>query len=69
MNQLLHELPAEHPLRTTPLRDIGAQVRNRVQTNWRDCSTWRIGASTYNALGPAWTETNDFRATKPENAK
>lgn len=59
---LLHTLPVEHPLRTTPMGEIGAQVRNLQQSAWRDLATWYIARVTFNQLGTAWTETNEFRA-------
>lgn len=59
---LLHELPADHPLRNTPLGEIGAEVRNLQSTLWRDLKTWYIGRCTYNQLGDSWTSTNEFRA-------
>lgn len=58
---LLHELPIDHPARNTPLAQIGAEVRNLTSQQWRDLKTWRIGRSTYNELGPVWTECNQFR--------
>lgn len=66
MNVLLHELPADHRLRNAPLRDIGAEMRNRHQQNWRLCGTWHIGAASYNTLGAAWHECNEFRAKQAD---
>ncbi len=59
---LLHVLEAKHPLRTKPLGEIGAQVRNLQQAAWRDLASWYIARVSFNQLGEAWTETNEFRA-------
>lgn len=60
---LLHELPPDHVLRTTPLSQVpGAQIRNKQSQLWRDMPGWYIGRCAYNDLGPSWAECNEFRA-------
>jgi hypothetical protein len=59
---MLADLPVDHHLRTTALSAIGAEVGTRGMTNWRKIGPhWGIGKSTYNDLGPSWTETSQFR--------
>lgn len=58
---LLHELPADHPLRNTPLGELRADYRNLLTKEWRPISTWKIKANTYNQLGDVWTKLGEFR--------
>lgn len=58
---LLHTLPYDDLLRNTKLKELGAEVRNKQGKTWRPVATWKIGNSTYNELGPVWTELNEFR--------
>lgn len=58
----LDTLEISHPLRTMPLRQIKAQMRNRLGTLWREVATWKIGATCYNDLAPFWHEYNEFKA-------
>jgi len=58
---ILSQLPHDHPLRNTPLRDIDARCLNLKTSVWRDLREWKIGTATYNELGATWTETSEFR--------
>jgi hypothetical protein len=55
------DLLADHPLRNTPMKVIGIEVRNRKSAAWRKVDKWRIGASTFNEIVGAWGESNEFR--------
>ena len=60
---LLGRLSSQDPLRNRPLGKIGAQVRNLQSSTWRDLAAWYIARCTFNELGDAWTDTNEFRVT------
>lgn len=64
---ILNELPAEHVLRNLPLGEIGAEYLAGHPPTWRSLKKFRIGARTFNELGPAWTESGArlFRAPDP----
>jgi hypothetical protein len=57
----LKKLPAEHPLRNTPLGEIKAKIRNIWQTKWRSIVNWKIAKATFNELEPVWTEYAQWR--------
>lgn len=59
----LATLPREHPLRNTALADIGAEYRSRSGVGGWKCVThhYAIARKTFNELGPAWTETSEWR--------
>lgn len=59
----LATLPREHPLRNTALADIGAEYRSRAGVGgWKTVTPhYAIARKTYNELGPAWTETSEWR--------
>ncbi|MDP3579108.1 hypothetical protein [Methyloversatilis sp.] len=67
ISEHLHLLPEEHPLRNTPLIEIGAQRRWKKGGEWKDVQKhWGIANSTYNNLAEhAWKRYDDWRATKP----
>lgn len=67
MHVTLSQLPESHPLRRTPFREINAECRNLLSKRWRPVAQWKIGSATFNELGPAWKEFNEFRI-KEENA-
>lgn len=53
----LAELPTTHVLRNTPLIDIGAYFVYHGEKIKRFVKpAWKIARSTYNDLGPAWTD-------------
>lgn len=57
------DLPADHPLRTTPLVAVGAYFIYRGdKAKHRIKPTWRIAQSTFNDLGPAWLNNADWYA-------
>lgn len=58
---LLSSLPQEHELRNKKLKEISAEIRNKLSKAWRNPSTWKIGNFSYNELGDVWTELNEFR--------
>lgn len=62
---ILGQLSPGHPLRNTPLKAIQAECRNLHSKNWCPVATWKIGKNTFNELGAAWTETNEFRVNVP----
>ena len=61
---LLHELPPDHPLRTTPMADIKAECRNLQSQTWRPVQRWLIGKVTYNQLRGPWLDLNEFRTER-----
>jgi hypothetical protein len=59
----LKELPEDHVLRNTPLREIGAEVKNNMMKSWRCVQAWKIGRSSYNQLeDDPWKLYNEWRA-------
>lgn len=60
----LKQLPAEHPLRNTPLGEIQAEIRNILQTRWRPVAAWKIARVTFNELDPVWLECDDWRVNQ-----
>lgn len=68
---LLADLPPAHPLRNSPVADIHAQYRHvsdraKGEKGWHDVKpTFHIAKAVYNALGPAWTDFDDWRAPLP----
>jgi len=59
---LLAELPPGHTLRTRSLGAANAECRNKLSKEWRKIARWRIATCCYDDLGPAWTDTSEFRA-------
>jgi hypothetical protein len=65
MTEDLSQLPIEHPLRNTPLVDIGAHYKYRDGKVWQEIkATYGIAKVTYNQLGEAWTKYDIWKATK-----
>jgi hypothetical protein len=62
----LKDLPREHTLRNTPLKEIKAQIRNVHGTRWRSVATWKIGKMCFNDLWPVWLETSEWRVDRGE---
>jgi hypothetical protein len=60
----LKELPAEHPLRNTPLGQIHAEIRNILQTRWRSVVSWKIAKNTFNELDANWLVYNQWRVNQ-----
>jgi hypothetical protein len=58
---LLAELPPGHALRIRTLGAANAECRNKLGKEWRKIARWCIAAHCYDELGPAWTETSEFR--------
>lgn len=63
----LATLPADHPLRTSPLAEIRAQYRHQSSRGkdkgWKDVENkFRIAKVCYNQLGAAWLDFDDWRA-------
>lgn len=56
----LHELPSDHPLRNTAIKDIDVRIRCRHTGSTRDPRTWKIKGDTYNRLGETWKTNFDF---------
>ena len=56
----LHELPTDHQLRNTPLKDLDVRIRCRHTGATRDPRTWKIKADTFNRLGDTWKTNFDF---------
>jgi hypothetical protein len=64
----LKKLPEAHPLRTTPLADINAELRNNAAPSeeWRRVEMhWDIARQTFNALPLSWKTYADWRVAKP----
>jgi len=66
---VLADLPAEHPLRCSPLSAIGAQYRSKgakATSPWRTVHAgYAIAGATFNQLGPGWTLYSHWRAPAP----
>jgi len=60
MINLLHELPSDHKLRNTALKDIDVRIRCRHTKSTRDPRTWKIKNDTYNRLCDSWKTNFDF---------
>lgn len=59
----LKSLLTDHPLRNSPLSDIGAEYRFEGAKVWREVKpTFAIAGSTFNALGDVWKDGKDWRA-------
>jgi len=58
----LGELPEDHPMRNTPLGEIGATCRNRQQERARVVTGWAVASRAYNELAVFWRELNEWRA-------
>jgi hypothetical protein len=57
----LHELPPDHPLRNTALKDMGNLILQcRHTKSKRDPRTWKIKNDTYNRLNDSWQNNFDF---------
>lgn len=60
---MLAELPADHPLRSMPLVEAAAEVRNRGSVTWRPIQPgWLIAKASFNQLSGTWLENNEWRA-------
>lgn len=57
----LSKLPPEHPLRNTPLHQIGAEYRNLKKRDFVSVGTIKIHIATYNQLSGPWIECNEWR--------
>ena len=60
MTTLLHELPTDHQLRNTPLKDLDVRIRCRHTKSTRDPRTWKIKNATFNHLNDSWQNNFDF---------
>ena len=61
---LLSELPKEHPLRNTPLIEIGAEYKRFDSKIWQAVTPpYGISKKCYNDLASVWTEWDEWRAT------
>lgn len=56
----LHELPKDHPLRNTAIKDIDVRIKCRHTGATRDPRTWKIRGDTFNRLGDTWQTNFDF---------
>jgi hypothetical protein len=67
MSEDLEQLPYEHPLRNTPLIEIGAFYRNRDVKMWREVfPAFGIAKKTFNELGDVWKTWDVWKATKQQ---
>lgn len=58
---LLVDLPSDHPLRNTPLIQIGAKFKYKELKNWKSVTpNMNISKNTYNELGTVWTNNDDW---------
>jgi hypothetical protein len=63
--ELLKDLPIDHPLRNTPLITIGAFYRGTRDTIWREVfPNFNIASKTYNDLGKTWIEGQEWKNTQ-----
>jgi hypothetical protein len=56
----LHELPSDHALRNTAIKDIDVRIRCRHTGSTRDPRTWKIKGDTFNRLNDTWQTNFDF---------
>lgn len=63
---LLHELPVDDPLRNTPLKEIGGEIRALNKSSWKSLKTWKIGGNTFNQVTAFWSQYYLFSATVEE---
>jgi hypothetical protein len=62
---MLADLPVEHPLRNTALVEIGARYKHHSAKLWSEVKpSFGIADKTFNMLGPAWTQYDDWQANK-----
>jgi len=62
---LLNDLPFEHPLRNTPLIEIGAEYQIKDSKVWAKVTPpYGIANKTFNELGAVWTKWDKWKATK-----
>lgn len=60
----LKKLPSDHPLRNTPLIEIGAQYKRPDSKVWQEVTPpYGIAKKTFNSLTGTWL-TDDWKATK-----
>jgi hypothetical protein len=65
----LATLPVEHLLRNLPLGEIAAEQCLKFDHKWRKLGpSLAIRSATYNQLGPAWTDTADWRGYLPHGS-
>lgn len=58
----LRSLPEDHPLRNSPLAEIGAEYRYSGTKPWRKVlPSFGIAPFSYNQLGDAWLLDKDWR--------
>lgn len=57
---LLHELPPDHRLRNTAIKDLDVRIKCRHDGKKSDPRTWKIKNDTYNRLGDTWKTNFDF---------
>jgi len=66
MTVALADLPLEHPLRNTPLAQIGAEyqwVNTKMPKQWHRVNrSFTIARHTFNDLGATWTDSYRWRA-------
>lgn len=64
----LADLPYDHPLRNTPLIEIGAFYLIRDAKVWREVfPAFGIAKKTFNELGEVWVTWDRWKATKIPN--
>lgn len=66
MEIIIDDLPKEHPLRNTPLFEIGAYYQLLTKGKmWHEVrAPYGIAKNTYNQLAPLWKEQHVWKATK-----
>jgi hypothetical protein len=61
MKTNLATLPADHPLRNKPMREINATIRQASSTQpGKPFASWKIAECTFNELAPFWFKCNVF---------
>jgi hypothetical protein len=61
VSENLEELPVDHVLRNTPLKDINAAFRRPDEKTWKSVKPLRISNNTYNDLYYGWTKWDIWR--------
>ena len=56
----LHELPPDHRLRNTAIKDLDVRIVCRHTSSKRDPKTWKIKNDTFNRLSDGWQSNFDF---------
>ena len=67
MTVILNDLPHDHPLRNTPLIELGAEYQIKDSKVWAKVTPpYGIAKKTFNQLGKVWTTWDKWRVENEE---